>query len=348
MSIKRIAALVLAALTAAAMLSAPALALEADGNREYAGVDVSVYQAQIDFEAVRQSGIEVVYIRAGYGDEGVDHRFQDNARLAKEAGLHFGFYYYVTAKDEAQARAQAQFFARLIQGKGYDCRPAMDFESFSDLSRSQVNAIGLAFLQELERLTGVRPMLYSDAYHANTVWEEAMGAYPLWAAEYGPDVPEITSGHWDGWSGFQYSDRGRVHGIGPRVDLDRFTQTALLPEEETAHARSPEDTTIPEPAATREYTVRRGDTLWAIARRTGATVEELTVLNDLPDPNLIYVGQVLRLPTEQLQQVYTVQRGDTLWAIAQRYKTSVEALVRANAIQNPNLIFAGQTLQIPG
>ena len=72
------------------------------------------------------------------------------------------------------------------------------------------------------------------------------------------------------------------------------------------------------------------------------------MLNDLPDPNLIYVGQVLRLPTEQLQQVYTVQRGDTLWAIAQRYKTSVEALVRANAIQNPNLIFAGQTLQIPG
>ena len=131
-----------------------------------------------------------------YKRQGVDHYFQRNAAIAEEEEFHFGFYLYVTARTEAEAREEAAFFADLIQGKRYDCRPAMDFEKFSGLSREQINSIGLAFLQELERLTGVKPMLYTDAYAANEVWQESLGDYPLWVAEYGPESPEVTSGHW--------------------------------------------------------------------------------------------------------------------------------------------------------
>lgn len=345
MSLKRTLGLLLAGALATMTLVTPASALDPVSDKHYDGIDLSVYQGEVDFELLRQSGIEAIYIRAGYGDDGVDHYFQRNAAIAEEEEFHFGFYLYVTARTEAEAREEAAFFADLIQGKGYDCRPAMDFEKFSGLSREQINSIGLAFLQELERLTGVKPMLYTDAYAANEIWQESLGDYPLWVAEYGPESPEVTSGHWTGWTGFQYSDHGRIPGIGPAVDLDYFTDDILLISEETEHAAAPELPLQPQ-TESREYTVKRGDTLWVIAQRFGTTVQALTVQNDLPNPNLIFVGQILRISGGPAR--YRVQPGDTLWAIAQRYGTTVEALVHANHIQNPDLIFAGEWLKISG
>ncbi len=319
-----------AALLGLALLLTPALALGPESQPVYDGIDVSVYQGDIDFAQARDSGVEVVYIRAGEGSDYVDPYFEQNAQRAGRAGLHYGFYLYVTARSEAQAREQAAFFAGLIREKGADCRPAMDFEDFSGLTRSQVNAIGLAFLEELEARTGVTPVLYTDAYAADAVWDAALGAYPLWAANYGVSQPDVTSGHWRGWSGFQYADDGRVPGIADRVDLDRFT-AGVFSDGSAEHWRT--------------YTVRPGDTLWAIARRYGTTVEALVQANGIADPNLIYVGQVLRVPAAAV--TYTVRPGDTLWAIARRYGTTVEALVQANGIADPNLIYVGQVLRIP-
>ncbi|MDO4573340.1 MAG: LysM peptidoglycan-binding domain-containing protein, partial [Clostridia bacterium] len=151
----------------------------------------------------------------------------------------------------------------------------------------EINEIGLAFLGELEALSGIRPMLYTDAYAADSLWYGSLGAYPLWAADWGPEEPDITSGVWDGWTGFQYSDDGSLPGIRGRVDLDRFTAGVLLDEGEGE----------PEPCENeRRYTVRPGDTLWAIARRFGTTVAELARLNGIRDPALIYPGEVLRIP----------------------------------------------------
>ena len=87
---------------------------------------------------------------------------------------------------------------------------------------------------------------------------------------------------------------------------------------------------------------------WAIARRFGTTVQDLVRANNIADPNLIYPGQVLTIPGhDDMQAVYTVRPGDTLWAIADRFGTSVSELVFTNAIANPNLIYVGQVLVIP-
>ena len=99
------------------------------------------------------------------------------------------------------------------------------------------------------------------------------------------------------------------------------------------------------------YTVKRGDTLSKIANRYGITVNEIVALNNIKNPNLIYVGQHLRIPLDnsinQMQNVYyRVQRGDRLWRIAKRYRTTVSNIARLNGIRNPNLIFVGQILKI--
>lgn len=102
------------------------------------------------------------------------------------------------------------------------------------------------------------------------------------------------------------------------------------------------------------HVVRRGDTLYSVARRYGTTVNAIMQANGLQNSNRIYVGQRLIVPTSATAQpaatsgTYVVQRGDTLSSIASRHGVSVQALARANNIYNPSLIRSGQRLVIPG
>ena len=303
------------------------------------GLDVSQFQGEIDFSRIRSAGYTIVYIRAGGGDGDTDLYFTRNSQAAREAGLDFGFYYYVTAVTVAQAQRQAHRFANLIRNTGYTARPAMDFETFQGLTSSEIRAIALAFMETLQRQSGCVPMLYTDAYNAKTLWDATFQAYPLWIAEYNGDLPPENDTIWSGWTAYQYSDNGRVPGINGAVDLDHMTDGVLLTSEEPK----------PTPQPAEHYVVRAGDTLWSIAQRYGVTVEQLVLENRIANPNLIYAGQILTIPPhgETPVRTYTVQPGDTLWAISRRFGVTVEQLAEGNHIANPNRIFAGQLLRIP-
>lgn len=116
-------------------------------------------------------------------------------------------------------------------------------------------------------------------------------------------------------------------------------------------------------AADTTYTVRPGDTLAAIARRFDSTIQSLAEANHIINPNLIYVNQILVIPTNNggpapvstpvpvpttPGTTYVVQRGDSLFGISLRFGVSVQAIAQASGITNINLIYVGQTLSIPG
>lgn len=109
------------------------------------------------------------------------------------------------------------------------------------------------------------------------------------------------------------------------------------------------------------YTVKSGDNLSKIASQFGTNYETLARLNNISNPNRIYVGQVLRVSgnanvsssassttTTNSTSSYTVKSGDTLSGIAAKFGTTYEALAQRNHIANPNTIYVGQVIRISG
>lgn len=100
-------------------------------------------------------------------------------------------------------------------------------------------------------------------------------------------------------------------------------------------------------ADTFEYVVKAGDSLWLIARRYNTTVDTIKSINGLTS-NMITTGQILKIPAGQNAPYieYTVQSGDTLWLIARRYGTTVDAIKNLNGLTSDRLNI-GQVLRIP-
>jgi len=336
-----IAALVFAALV-------PARAIPPSGGRQYRGIDISEFQGEIDFEEVRRSGIEAVYIRVGAG-EYTDEYFAENYERAKAAGLKIGFYHYVTARSVEEGRRQARFFASLAAGREPDMRLAMDFEYFGSLSVSQINAISEAYLDELTALTRREAVIYSDLSNARNIFSRALAEkYPLWAAQYDADEPS-ANGKWREWVGFQYTDEGKVGGIYGNVDRNIFTEGIFLSD--SGRIDGEKRTTVRARTRTLTVYVRAGDTLWAIAREYGTTVEAIARENRIVDPNRIFAGERLRITLPARgngEEIYTVRRGDTPISIAGKFGVTLSALEDRNGLERGEMIYAGDKLSIPG
>jgi LysM repeat protein len=103
---------------------------------------------------------------------------------------------------------------------------------------------------------------------------------------------------------------------------------------------------IAAPLAAKEVTVRRGDTLSGIAAHEGVPMARLVAFNAIANPDLIFEGQVLRIPADG-ETTHVIQPGETLGQIARRYDTTTAALVDRNAIGDPDRIIAGRSLVIP-
>ena len=100
---------------------------------------------------------------------------------------------------------------------------------------------------------------------------------------------------------------------------------------------------------TNTYVVQKGDTLYSIANKLGTTVSELKKENNLTS-NTLQIGEVLRIPTKEIyeeeENVYIVQKGDTLYSIAMANNTTVDELKKVNNLTS-NILSTGQLLKIP-
>lgn len=312
------------------------------------GIDVSQWQGNIDFQKVKQAGIELVYMKASEGIDLVDPFFYRNYRKAIDVGLPVGFYHYLTARNVSSARQEAYHFIAVTEGLDGAGKMVMDLEDLAGLTRTEINEIALSFLRTIEEASNKDAAVYTDAYKASALLDKTLADYALWIAQYDVETPDMDN-PWGDWAGWQYTDMGKIEGVQGNTDRDIFKE-GMLDRFVTVHQtreRPPFGTTDI------EYTVQPGDTLYGIARKYHVTPGEIARANQIANPNLIYPGQRLSIPVRDDRRqadtylLYRVKPGDTFYAIASRFGTTVKKLTLENKLPDPNLIYPGQILKIP-
>ena len=315
------------------------------------GIDVSNWQGYIDYEKVRNSGIEIVYIESSIGKDYIDPYFELNYENARVNGLKVGVYHFLTARSITEAEQEAEFFVSVISGKKIDCKLAMDFEEFGNLDTEQINDISKAFLNKVTALTGKETIVYSDLSNAEKVFDLS-NLSSLWLAYYGSDrsLGNIES-TWKTWQGRQYTDVGEVPGIDGYVDRDFFSADVLLNDNTEIKKMK---TQVKNSSERITYIVKPGNTLWQIAEEYNITINEIVRINNITNPNLIYPGEKLSFISNtnfnQLKGLgktfYTIKFGDTLSQLAIKYNTTIGEIAQKNNIKNVNIIYVGQRIRI--
>ncbi|AAK78533.1 lysozyme [Clostridium acetobutylicum] len=184
------------------------------------GIDIYSGQGSVDFNAVKESGVEVVYIKATEGLTYTDSTYKDFYDGAKNAGLKIGFYHYLRANDPT---SEAEHFFNTISGLSLDCKCAIDVEVTLGQSIDQISSNVRKFADYLiNKGLDVCVYTYTNFYKDNL--NSTVKDLPLWIAEYGVSKPNIDASY----VGFQYSDSGSVNGISGSADLDEFSEGILV------------------------------------------------------------------------------------------------------------------------
>jgi GH25 family lysozyme M1 (1,4-beta-N-acetylmuramidase) len=195
------------------------------------GIDTSKWQhpngQAVDWNAVRNSGVSFAFMKATDGPTYVDPWFATDWAAAGRAGLYRGAYMFAEPSlPTTNALTDAQHFAATIGPVGLrDLPPVLDLESTGGLDATQLSDWTATWLNEVTRLTGRTPIIYTGYYfwRGNLADTTRFSRYPLWYARYNLDpVPGPLFGGWSRWSFWQWSSTGAVPGIAGNVDLDRF------------------------------------------------------------------------------------------------------------------------------
>ena len=191
------------------------------GNGRSFGIDVSAWQDEIDFKAVKKAGCEFVIIRIGYtydGELNIDKNFYQNIQGARAAGLKTGVYLYSTDTTEEQVRKNADWIIDTLGGKNLDLPVAFDWEDFGNfqdygMSFHELNKLYDVFADQMAQ-DGYGCMLYGCKNYIENVWEKT-DVRPVWLAHY------IEKTDYEGpYMLWQASCTGRISGISGDVDMD--------------------------------------------------------------------------------------------------------------------------------
>lgn len=184
------------------------------------GIDVSVYQGNIDWKEVKESGVEFAIIRAGYGKHisQEDKYFDQNMKNAKAAGIDCGAYWFSYATTPEAAELEADVFYEVIKDYKFEYPVFFDYETNAQykLTPEESTEIIEAFCKRMESY-GYYVSLCSYVNFLNTRIEpEVFNTYDAWIAHYNVQVPNFQYSH----GMWQYSCTGKVSGVDTDVDLN--------------------------------------------------------------------------------------------------------------------------------
>lgn len=201
------------------------------------GIDISYHQGDIDFNKVKESGIDFVIIREGYRQT-TDKKFFEYVKGAREAGIEIlGVYHFSYALNEEQAREEARYCVQRVKESGLSSitHPWIFFDfEYDTVTKAAASGVVLdklhcnlhtwAFCDEVRTL-GFPAGVYTNLdYYKNWYSQNILSTYPIWLADYtgGPDFECVVQ---------QYTSKGSVPGIKGNVDLDYWYDEEIQNEQ---------------------------------------------------------------------------------------------------------------------
>jgi GH25 family lysozyme M1 (1,4-beta-N-acetylmuramidase) len=189
------------------------------------GIDVSKWQGTINWDEVKNDGVEFAIMRVSDGTSYVDDQFARNWREAKRVGIVRGAYQFFRSDDDTAEQAQMVIDAIGTLEPG-DLPPTIDLESDDGVDNATRIARVHQWVDTIEAFAGAKPFIYSGKYW----WQDHMGTtefndHPLWHAQYTSAACPTLASQWPRWDVWQYTSTGRVAGISGNVDTNHFNGT---------------------------------------------------------------------------------------------------------------------------
>ncbi|MGB4258973.1 MAG: GH25 family lysozyme, partial [Phycisphaerae bacterium] len=197
------------------------------------GLDVSYWQGEItqaEWNQIAGSGKVFGFCRASAGIDYADSTLADNMSRAAQAGLVMGVYHFAYPQYYS-ATAEADWFvsvAGAYMTPGH-LRPVLDLEQGSNLSTAALSNWANTFMNRVEALTGVEPLIYTNTNYATYELDSSLADRDLWIAQYwtypDPENGQPNIGIFNNWVFWQWTSHGKVPGIPGDADLNVFNGT---------------------------------------------------------------------------------------------------------------------------
>ena len=313
------------------------------------GIDISHHQRGLD---ISKLDTDFVIIKAtegvGYVDECCDGFYQQ----AKKLGKKLGVYHFARPDLGNSGEAEADYFVSQIQGYIKEAILVLDWEP----SGNQIGNVAWAkaFLDRVYSKTGVKPIIYMSASPMRSYdWSSVANAdYGLWVANYGVNNGQANDNvfnsyplkYWKFYALWQYTSTGRLNGYSGNLDMNYFSGDKTAWDKYAVSNTS--STTTKEETRPIEKSVEE------LAREVingvyGNGDDRKKALGSRYDEVQKKVNEILGInKTTSNVTYYTVQKGDNLTKIANKYGTTVNQIVAWNNISNPNLIYPNQKLRV--
>ncbi len=188
------------------------------------GIDISNHNGSIDFLKVKNTGIEVVIIKATEGVDWIDPYLEKHYNGACGKGFSIGFYHFMSEKTNPSK--QAEDFYKAIKDKEYNVLPCLDIETNNaGRTSKEITDRCLEFLRRFKELSGLDCMIYTGGYFGRDNLDSRIKNYKVWIAHYGVETPMDTG--FSNVVGHQYTENGYVEGVG-KVDMNNFTEGIFI------------------------------------------------------------------------------------------------------------------------
>ena len=300
-------------------------------------IDISDWQGNVNFARVKADGIDSVIIRAGYGRGNIDDYFRANIENAISNGMNIGIYWFSYAYTESMAAREAEYCANVIdQYKDHINMPVYFDWEYDSMRFAQTKGVipGKTLITSMHEAfcEGIKKRGYTPGYYCNRDYllnyiNTAHLPYSRWFAWYQSELDYDC----DIW---QYSDKGAVSGVEGRVDMNYIVNPYILGEPEEDHDRKSNE----------EIAKEVWEGLWGDGEERERRLEEAGYDYDVIQQ---LVNDTAPAETEPPVEGYTVQPGDTLSEIADKFGTTVSRLMELNPqIEDANLIYAGEIIRV--